>query len=186
MSKTMDLLKQEHVNTAQLLNIIDRQLAKFDQGERPDYELIEAIVEYFREFPMESHHPKEDMVFRRLVEIEPSIVDETGDLSEEHESLAKGLAGFADAVDQVLGQGMMGREEFHAAANGFLERERAHMAMEEQTFFPAALRVLSEQDWIEIDKVAANPSDPVFGDANQAKYQALRDEILEWEKETAI
>ena len=43
-----------------------------------------------------------------------------------------------------------------------LRREHANMTAEEQLFFPEALRVLSEADWVAVDRKTGGRDDPLF------------------------
>ena len=79
----------EHKNMAKLLNLLERQVAVFEHDGETDYELIDALVEYFRRFPDACHHPKEDLIFARLKECNPAAATAVGDLPKEHEELCQ-------------------------------------------------------------------------------------------------
>jgi hemerythrin-like domain-containing protein len=59
-------LREEHRNIARVLKALEHQLAIFDHGEQPDYDVLVAAAEYFTGFPDRCHHPKEDLIFRNL------------------------------------------------------------------------------------------------------------------------
>ena len=79
----------------------------------------------------------------------------------------------------------MSREDFGQAAHGFIDAQRAHMRMEVERFFPAALAALSLEDWSEIDGRIVDPDDPVFGSGQEKQFEAVRTMILEWDAEEA-
>jgi hemerythrin-like domain-containing protein len=83
----------------------------------------------------------------------------------------------------VIGGGEVMRETVNATIHDFIERERRHIAMEEGTLFPAALRTLLPGDWAKIDVRCKDESDPLFGKAMREKYRSLRGRILQWERE---
>ena len=62
----IDILRQEHRNIETLLLILERELGVFARGERPDYEVVHAVVAYFQVYPDAYHHPLEDRVFEKL------------------------------------------------------------------------------------------------------------------------
>jgi transposase InsO family protein len=62
----MDLLDREHRNIERLLDVLEHELEIFDRGERPDYEVIRAILAYFEVHTAVYHHPQEDRVFAHL------------------------------------------------------------------------------------------------------------------------
>src|SRR5262245_58724694 len=47
----IDLLRQEHRNIEKLLRVLEQELNVFDRGERPDYEVIGAVIAYFEVHP---------------------------------------------------------------------------------------------------------------------------------------
>jgi hemerythrin-like domain-containing protein len=64
MSWVIEILCQEHRNIEKLLCVLERELSVFDRGERPNYEVVVAIIDYFKDYPDSCHQPKEDMIFR--------------------------------------------------------------------------------------------------------------------------
>ncbi len=183
MVEAIRILRREHGNIAKLLDVLERQLEIFDAREMPDYDIVRATVEYFLAFPEQCHHPKEDVVFRKLKARNPAAADAVGNLEAEHERLSGLTRHFAEAVDSLLGDAEMPREAFDHAVRDFIEQERDHMAMEEQKFFPVALETLSEEDWAEIDAQMVDREDPLFGAEVEQRFETLRESILRWERE---
>jgi hypothetical protein len=66
MSYVIEVLRQEHCNIESLLCVLERELSVFDRGDRPNYELVLAAIDYFKDYPDSCHHPKEDMIFEAL------------------------------------------------------------------------------------------------------------------------
>ena len=62
----IELLSREHRNLERLLDVLEHELEIFDRGDRPDYEVIRAIVSYFEVYPELYHHPQEDLVLAKL------------------------------------------------------------------------------------------------------------------------
>ena len=54
----IELLSREHRNLERLLDVLEHELEIFDRGDRPDYEVIRAIVSYFEVYPELYHHPQ--------------------------------------------------------------------------------------------------------------------------------
>ena len=55
----IDILRQEHRNIETLLLVLERELGVFARGERPDYEVVHAVIAYFHVYPDACHHPLE-------------------------------------------------------------------------------------------------------------------------------
>ena len=183
MPEVLHQLREEHRNIARVLNALEHQLAIFDRGERPDYDVLEAAAEYFTEFPDRCHHPKEDLIFRKLKKRDPTAVESIADLELEHQRIA-GLADqFRQAVRNVLQEIEVPREAFDAVLRHFIRDQRRHMSMEQEHFFPLALRVLSAEDWAEIDGQVTKEDDPLFGVEASRPYEGLLRHILTWEQE---
>jgi hemerythrin-like domain-containing protein len=166
-----------------LLKALEQEVAVFERAERPDYEVLEAIVVYFQGYPDCCHHPKEDVVFEKLKQREPAAVKTVGDLDAEHVELAERLRNFASVVENVLSEQDMPRETLSRAARDFVERARRHMRKEEETFFSAALDALTEEDWAELDKKVTDEKDPLFAEQPAQEFAALRERILRWKQE---
>ena len=78
----------EHVNFARLLDLLEKQVAVFHAGERPNYELMLDITSYLRHFPDRFHHPREDVAFARLTAHDAGLRAEINRLTQEHRVLA--------------------------------------------------------------------------------------------------
>ena len=179
----IDSLRQEHRNIEKLLLVLERELSVFDRGERPDYQVIHAIIAYFLVYPNAYHHPQEDMVFEKLKSCDPAAAANIGDLAAEHRSGAKRLQRVAQAVESVLSDREVLRETVHDIVRDFIERERSHIAMEERDFFPAAVRALQPQKWTEIASKLTDRKDPLFSETVEESFDAVRRHILEMEEE---
>ena len=182
MRQIIDILRDEHRNIEKLLLVLDRELSVFNRAERPDYHVVQSVIEYFQDYPDSCHHPKEDMIFAKLKARDPVTAASIGDLEAEHGKGSKRLARVARTVEGVLADREILRDTVDAIIRDFIDHDRRHMAMEERVLFPAAMRVLLPQDWAEIRAKLAARKDPL-DTALEAKYRALRHLILQWEQE---
>jgi hemerythrin-like domain-containing protein len=51
MSWVIEILCQEHRNIEKLLRVLEREFNLFDHGERSNYELVLAVIDYFKDYP---------------------------------------------------------------------------------------------------------------------------------------
>ena len=179
----IDLLRREHRNIDLLLTVLERELALFERGHRPNYEVIRAIISYFEVYPEVYHHPQEDLIFSKLRLRDPDAAAKVGDLAREHTDGADRLHRFARAIDSVLAGREIPRQEVGNIVRDFIVRERQHMMMEERDFFPAAVKALLTQDWEEVSSALTDHSDPLFSDAAEETFATLRAHILRLELE---
>ncbi|MCA1385607.1 MULTISPECIES: hemerythrin domain-containing protein [unclassified Bradyrhizobium] len=179
----IDLLLREHRNIDLLLVALQRELEIFEKGIRPDYEVIRAIISYFEVYPEVYHHPQEDLIFFKLKSRDPEAAAIVGDLALEHQEVVDRLHHFARAIDAILADRDLFRQDVGNIIRDFIVRERHHMMWEERDFFPAALKALSAKDWTEIASALTNDGDPLFSETAAATSDALRAHILQLEQE---
>ena len=179
----IDILRQEHRNMETLLLVLERELSLFARGERPDYEVVHAVIAYFQVYPDACHHPLEDMVFDKLKARDSAAAARLGNLAADHRRGAERLRRVAQAVESVLADQQFLRQTINDIIRYFIEQERRHMAMEERYFFPAALKALQSQDWAEITARLTDQRDPLFSDVVEERFEFVRSHILQLEQE---
>jgi hemerythrin-like domain-containing protein len=174
----IDFLRQEHRNIEKLLLVLEQELNLFDRGERPDYEVIQAVISYFEVYPDAYHHPQEDRVFQKLKARDPVAAANIGDLAAEHRSGAERLRRVARAVQSILMDREVLRQMVYDIIRDFIAHERHHMAVEERDFFPAAIKALQPEDWADIASTLTDRKDPL-----EERFDAVRRHILLLEQE---
>lgn len=183
MTPVLEALHAEHRNITRLLDALDHQIAILSRAAVPDYETVQAIADYFCDYPDRCHHPKENAVFERLKARFPEEVATIGDLAHEHRDVGARARRFRDNIQSLYRDAVISRDAVVSAARGFVEAERQHMRMEEERFFPLARRKLEEGDWAAIEERLSKEHDPLFGERVEQDYAALRERLLAWEKE---
>jgi hemerythrin-like domain-containing protein len=177
MPEALDFLRQDHANMAALLRMLARQVDKFRRGERPDYEAIGAILDYFVNFPDAHHHPIEDQMFAKLRDRDPRAAERLGDLLAEHAELAARARDFSTGLRAVLEEAEIPREAFALCARRLIDHQRQHIDREESAFFPAAEQALTPADWRELTAAMAR------ADRAGERFERLRATILQWQAE---
>lgn len=161
MTQAIAVIRKEHQNMTRLLDLLDRQIDLIENAVQPDYDLIKEIVDYFLTFPDLYHHPKEDLIFRKIKRRAPELTSNLFDLEAEHEHVSERLHTFTRALVNVMLEAEIPRDSFVSSAREFIDGERQHMADEEKYFFRLALDTLADDDWADIDAAIANFSDPL-------------------------
>lgn len=183
----MEVLRQEHANMTLLLDLLERQIAALRQHDGVDFVLIGGIVDYFLTYPDLMHHPKEDILFHRLQELDPAAAAEAEGLVSGHEALGLLARSLARAmVDHLLNETDESRLWLCSLGQDFIDKNRHHMAGEEQDFFPAALRTLSEEDWSFLGGKISTREDPLFGDVVENRFQSLHQFLADRQEVTAL
>ena len=179
----IDFLRQEHRNIEKLLLVLEKELSVFDRAERPNYEIIWAIISYFEVYPDACHHPQEDAVFKKLQARDPAAAANIGDLAAEHRSGTECLRQVKQAVESVLMDRDVQRHSVDDIIRDFIVDQRRHIAMEERDFFPAAEKALQPQDWAEIASTLTDQKNPLFSEIVEVRFDAVRRYILQLEEE---
>lgn len=177
-SKILRGLHADHANLVQLLGLIEAEVEKLDTGDgMPDFELLTLAFEYCNDYPGRYHHPKEDLMFQKLLQRDPAIGNRTVALTEEHETLGQLTNEFAAAIAGAIeGESC---EKLRDVASRFVQYYRHHIGIEEAEVFPRARHALTDDDWREIEDAYEGISDPVFGEHTRHAYLALHHRILD-------
>lgn len=183
MTDVIRILQREHASIATLVRSLEWQLAEFERGKNPDYDVIKGIINYFLTFPDIYHHPKEDIIFAQLKSADPASASLVGDLRRDHEQLSVRTRQFADGITAVLREAQVPRESLLRWGRDFIELQRQHMDMEETVFFPTAIKALKAQDWQAIDEALNKRDDPLVDDSVKEHFDALCQKILAWQEE---
>src|SRR5215470_1283964 len=124
MTRMLELLRDDHRDIDQLLHVLEDELKVFEHRVRPDYEMIQAIIDYFQDYPDCCHHPKEDMIFDKLKARDPSAARRIGDVEAEHRQETERLDRVAKVVRNVLLDREILRETFSTAMRDFIDHQR--------------------------------------------------------------
>lgn len=179
----IDMLQEEHRAMAKLLKALERQLDLLAQAEHPDYDVIDGVLQYCREFPDRCHHPKEDLLLERLLMRQPDASEKIGDLYKEHEELANLTNRLVHGFDSLLNEAEISREGIVSLGREFLQHYWDHMRKEEEVFLPLAREVLSDSDLKQVDRKISGAPDPLFGPEVDERFDSLREHIIAWDRE---
>jgi hemerythrin-like domain-containing protein len=178
MVQVIDQLGRDHRNLRLLLDIVEEEMNGYQAGRVPDFDLLRMIAEYTLHYPDLVHHPKENLVFERLVMRDPEAKAVIGDLVEEHRRLAELTRRFAAAINNAARDVELPREWLDSLAREYLLANRLHMQVEEEHFLLRAMAILTDEDCATIDERLAHADDPVFGEKVAEAYLFLHERIL--------
>jgi hemerythrin-like domain-containing protein len=178
MPEILAQLQIDHRNMRQLLKILEEELDAYHTRGSTDFDLMKQILEYTLHYPSLIHHPREEALFRRLLERDSASKALVGDLTKEHEELARLTHRFAAALHNVAHDVELPRVLFTKLADEYVMRSHHHMETEEEKFFPRLLAVFSDEDWADFDGLVAKGYDPLFGTTIEKYYKTLHQRIL--------
>jgi len=176
-------LRREHRSLAALLNALERQVRILAEGGAPDYDIVRGAVDYLLDYPDRCHHPKEDIVIARLLEVRAREAVAARELRREHRDLHARAEHFASAVSALLNDTDIPRAAVVEAVGAFIDAQRRHMWREEETFFPLAERLLSASDWAAIEAELELWSNGPAVRRSEAAFAHVSERLLAWERE---
>lgn len=176
MTEQLAQWRAEHINYARLLDLLEMQLAAFQRGEQPNYDLMVDIVEYLRSFPDRFHHPREDVAFGLLVEREPGMLLLINRLLQEHRVIAIAGDELLMHLGEACAEALFRREALEAAVATFLVYFRHHLSTEEREVMPRLAQLLGPEEWATVAAAVSDEPDPLFGNQVEARFRELRRE----------
>ena len=178
MPKLLDRLTQDHKHLGLLLNLFDKLLDDFRAGSDPDFELLGEMLEYMETYADVVHHPSEELIFQRVIDQRNQNYRVLQVLSNQHLVLSELTRYFRQAVQGIVHEEVVSREEFEVQGRDLIETLRKHLELEEAEAFPLARQALSDADWDALDDQVSHAIDPVFGERDPDRFHALYDYLL--------
>ena len=177
MPAVLALWHAEHLKFARLLNLLERELNQFHVGAEPNYALMTDIVFYLRNYADTFHHPREDIGFARLVQIDPDAATIVGRLLQEHRVIGEAGRQLHERLLELQSDAVMPRGLVEEAAATYLVYYRHHLAREEGELLPRIARQFSAQDWDAVQAGLDAIDDPLFGGHVDERFRELSRQI---------
>ena len=177
---TIRIIRDEHKALAAMLQSLLLLLKEHRRhGSLPDFSTLRAMLFYIDEFPERLHHAKESsLLFPRLRSRSLEAHDVLDRLDREHDQGERAIRDLQHALLAFEMMGIARRDAFEEAARHYVDFYLAHMRLEETEILPLAERVLTAEDWAELDAAFALNRDPLTGHSPEEEYQALFTKIV--------
>lgn len=166
--ESIRIIRDEHAALASMLRSLGLMVERGPQDDLAGFfDVMRAMLFYVDEFPTRLHHPKEsELLFPRVARLAPQTQDLIARLEADH---ANGETAVRELQHLLLAWELVGhgrRPAFTTAAQQYIDFSMEHMRLEETVILPAAIEVLNDADWRELDAAFATNCDPLSG-----KYQ---------------
>jgi hemerythrin-like domain-containing protein len=182
---TPNIIRREHAALSAMLRSISLLLAEHRRRSTlPDFSVLRAMLFYVDEFPEKLHHTKESqLLFPKLRARSAEAAAVLDRLDHDH---ADGERAIRQLEHELLGFEMMGdtaqgearRASFEQAITKYVAFYLEHMHVEETVVLPLAERVLTADDWAELDAAFTQNRDPLAGHEIDGEYRAVFKKIL--------
>jgi hemerythrin-like domain-containing protein len=181
-SDIIERLRDEHRSVEKLLFVLEQELAVFDRRERPDYEVLQAVVRVFEDYSACWHDPKERVVFDALRECDAEAAAMIDGLEIEHRQDLHRLQRLAQALTSILIDRDVPPQAFDQVVRDFIGHLRHQIDFEERVLFPAALKALQSEDWATIEAQLNDGGGLSSNGTSEDRFHALSERILNWEQ----
>ena len=175
----LQVIRDEHSAVSAVLRSM-LQMMERDPDEQPErfFDVLRAMLFYIDEFPERRHHPKEsDLLFPMIVRVAPELMQVIERLERDHVS---GESRVRELQHLLLAWELLGdsrRAQFQEAARKYVEFYLTHMRTEETELLPVAQKLLTEQDWDQLNAAFQN-SDPLVTGDHDPVYDRLFTRIV--------
>jgi hemerythrin-like domain-containing protein len=130
----------------------------------PGLMVLRAMLFYIREYPQQVHHPKEDRyLFTPLRDRTDEFDHVLTELEFQHAQGDVRLRNIEHALTRYELKRAPALRELRAMVDAYAEFYADHRCMEETLILPAARRLLTEENWVEIDAAFGANRDPFDG-----------------------
>lgn len=172
MHKVMKKLYRDHGHFVQLMDLLDNQLAHFNEGNEPT-NLLRDVMHYVHDYADSIHHPIEDQLYQMQLAQSDEGREVMEKLLVQHQVIIAMTRDLQKAVDALKPGSGAGREAVAKAGRDFVEQQRSHMQFEENDAFPLLRQSLSDEDFGNAEGALPAEDDPLLDNNMRGRYPTL-------------
>lgn len=178
--EALHIIGEEHQSLAAILHAIRFMLKEISAGRlKADVKLFQAMVYYLDAYAEKRHHPKEDLLFRRLPQRTEEGRDALAKLGLQHAAAPQRMAALEKALANYVADNSC-FAEFVTAFDSYAEFYREHMMLEEEVVLPLLRSHLTTADWTELDQAFRAEMAAKSGkDGNEEDFPALFSRLVD-------
>lgn len=146
-------IKGEHKYTLMMLSVLKEQLAEYDIGKTPDYNLMYDIMSYMADFPQKFNQPLKNKLITAVINKSPENSQDLENLLAEKRQIVDFNKQVIMALKSIIkGHSILKEEELKIFAKNYLELVEAHISIEQKILFIRVESLLSAEEIAEFDK----------------------------------
>ncbi len=169
-------LKYEHRYMNRVFDAFKEQLEILDDDGQADFELMADVLLYMRRFPEKAHHPREDVVFRKLMERDEDLRGDIEAVFVQHETLAQKGQALLKSLNEISeNENVEQQKSLRFRCADYQEIYEKHIDFEEAKLFPLLETVLTDGDWDDISKNLTVERQAMLGKRVGKQYRALNE-----------
>lgn len=175
MGDLIESLRAEHVFLSDVLDIIAAQLALIEAGEDADFEVFQDAVYFMTEYPDLFHHPRENLIYRRMMRHHRKHRSVVRELEADHARLAALSLALREVVEDTAEDIPLERGTLVARGHDYIDAQRRHIGVEEREVFPLVQEVLNEADWKAINDTVSTAGPVGLREITRVRFRTLHD-----------
>ena len=170
----MKALRAEHRHIATVMQLFSDQLQAIEAGDTVDVHVVYEVMDYMATWPDRYHHPREDLIYNRVAELDRKAADDVDTLQRDHDVTARRGQELLRDIERWR-EGEVKGSAIVKAGREYVGHMYEHMNVEEKVVFPHIESVLTLEDWRELaeDDELRAISLPVFGPRVQREFRNL-------------
>jgi hemerythrin-like domain-containing protein len=170
----MKTLHAEHAHMSMVMQVFKEQLVAIECGEVVDTHVVYEVMDYMVTWPDRFHHPREDLIYARVAEIDPGALDDVDTLQRDHDNTAQVGRQLLKLIENWR-LGEAAGSEVVTRGREYISHIYEHMNVEEKLIFPKVEATLTPRDWFELseDDQLQGVSDSVFGPRVQREFRNM-------------
>lgn len=174
--ETLRIITEEHRSFWRIAIALEQVADEIEAGGPVDPEFFQAVFEYIEKFADHAHHRKEDDYLFRLMRLRsPEAIPLVDALQEDHRHAISHL----EAMRVAFGQAKAGQQgPLVQSLRDYCRKLKDHIRTEEGKALPMARKILTAEDWLEIDTRFQENNDPLFGIEAQAEFRQLYHRVV--------
>jgi hemerythrin-like domain-containing protein len=169
----IETLYSEHGYFLSLLDTLEQETEKLKSGKVPDYYLLLDIVDYLTRYPDQYHHPREDLLFAKMLNADKDFRTDLARLEREHKTLRSYNDKLFAELKRIAAGRRVDRPELMRNLKRYISGYRQHIEFESKNIFPKAKGELSAADLKQIKAKTRYIDDPLFGGEVESRYRRL-------------
>ena len=170
----MKALRAEHRHIATVMQLFSDQLQTIEDGGAVDAHVVYEVMDYMATWPDRYHHPREDLIYGRVAELDRKAADDVDTLQRDHDQTARRGQELLRDIERWR-EGDVKGTAIVKAGREYIGHMYEHMNVEEKVVFPHIESILTLEDWRELaeDDELRAVSMPVFGPRVQREFRNM-------------
>lgn len=163
----------------QLLQVLRAKVVMLKTDKKIDYQLINAIISYLKNYSDTYHHPMEDLIYAHYLKYRVVPNQVANRLNAEHKYLKDITQELDEMLSMILLDAIVIKENFIEKLESFILKQQEHLFYEEQEILPAIKSSLTADDWLGLEQQWKHMkyNDPLFGHKISEEFKSLAERI---------